>query len=122
MSCDDYIPERDNDYDEYESCDKVSESIQEKDILKLQDDFLKKLYDDGGIGVQNIIEIQYMMELIKYVPENYKQHQKSIAKCLELIINLANQYLELYSKSKLKVVKSKSTSCEDLDEDEDEDE
>jgi hypothetical protein len=42
------------------------------------------------------------MELIKYVPENYKDKQESIAKCLELIINLANQYLELYCKNGIK--------------------
>ena len=42
------------------------------------------------------------MELIKYVPENYKDKQESIAKCLELIINLANQYLELYCKTNIK--------------------
>ena len=38
------------------------------------------------------------MELIKYVPENYKDKQDSIIKCLELLINLSNQFLHLYNK------------------------
>lgn len=61
---------------------------------------LDKIIDNGGLRVENIIEIQYLMELIKYVPENYKDKQEPIAKCLELIINLANKYLEIYAKNK----------------------
>ena len=102
MSCEDYVPERDNDFDEYESDKTFEEKVTQTEIQEFQDKALKKIYDEGGLSVENIIEIQYMMELIKYVPENYKDKQESIAKCLELIINLANQYLELYSKSNIK--------------------
>ena len=108
MSCEDYIPERDNDYDEYESTETFKEQVDkmsQTEIQDFQDKALRKIYNDGGLGVQNIIEIQYLMELIKYVPENYKDKQESIAKCLELIINLANQYLELYCKSNIKKTK-----------------
>ena len=66
--------------------------------LEFQENILKKLYDDGGLRVENIIEIQYLMELIKYVPEKYKDKQEPIAKCLELIINMANQFLDIYNK------------------------
>ena len=102
MSCEDYVPERDNDFDEYENDKTFEEKVTQTEIQEFQDKALKKIYNEGGLGVENIIEIQYMMELIKYVPENYKDKQESIAKCLELIINLANQYLELYSKSDIK--------------------
>tara|TARA_Y100001937_G_C6898464_1_gene232215 strand:+ start:117 stop:437 length:321 start_codon:yes stop_codon:yes gene_type:complete len=102
MSCEDYVPERDNDFDEYESDKTFEEKVTQTEIQEFQDKALKKIYNEGGLSVENIIEIQYMMELIKYVPENYKDKQESIAKCLELIINLANQYLELYSKSNIK--------------------
>ena len=102
MSCEDYVPERDNDFDEYESDKTFEEKVTQTEIQEFQDKALKKIYNEGGLSVENIIEIQYMMELIKYVPENYKDKQESIAKCLELIINLANQYLELYSKSDIK--------------------
>ena len=105
MSCEDYIPERDNDFDEYESLDTFEEHVEkmtQTEMQHFQDKALRKIYMNGGLGVENIIEIQYLMELIKYVPENYKDKQESIAKCLELIINLANQYLELYCKTNIK--------------------
>ncbi len=105
MSVEDYCPEIDNDYDELEDCCSVEEHIDnlsKDDMIDLQNDLLSKLADNGGLKVENIIEIQYMMELIKYVPENYKDKQEPIAKCLELIINLANKYLEIYSKSVIK--------------------
>lgn len=99
MSVEEYCPEIDNDSDELEDENTIEEHI---DKIELQTNLLNKLVDDGGLKVENIIEIQYMMELIKYVPENYKDKQEPIAKCLELIINLANKYLELYSKSVIK--------------------
>ena len=105
MSCEDYIPEIDNDFDELEDGKTIEEHIDElskEDQIDLQSNILNKLVDDGGLNVENIIEIQYMMELIKYVPENYKDKQEPIAKCFELIVNLANKYLEIYSKSVIK--------------------
>ena len=105
MSCEDYIPEIDNDFDELEDGKTIEEHIDElskEDQIDLQSNILNQLVDDGGLNVENIIEIQYMMELIKYVPENYKDKQEPIAKCFELIVNLANKYLEIYSKSVIK--------------------
>ena len=105
MSCEDYIPEIDNDFDELEDGKTIEEHIDElskEDQIDLQSNILNQLVDDGGLNVENIIEIQYMMELIKYVPENYKDKQEAIAKCFELIVNLANKYLEIYSKSVIK--------------------
>ena len=106
MSCEDYCPERDNDFDENETDDTFEEYVSKLDtdnVHKHFDKVMRKLVDEGGLRVENIIEIQYMMELIKYVPENYKDKQESIAKCLELIINLANQFLYLWDKqTKLK--------------------
>ena len=122
MSCENYIPERDNDTDEfliqrnnesdsdYEavSDDETSSDEDEVNVMKVeQDKIMRKLFDDGGLGVENIIEIKYMMELIKYVPENYKQHQESIAKCMELIINMANQYLIVYNNQVIQEEKKK---------------
>ena len=94
MSCEDYCPERDNDFDEIEE-------VETDGAKKHYDKVMRKLIDDGGLRVENIIELQYMMELIKYVPEKYKDKQEPIAKCLELIINLANQFLILYDKNKV---------------------
>ena len=105
MSVEDYCPEIDNDYDELESGKTIEEHIEDltnEDKIELQSNILNKLVDNGGLNVENIIEIQYMMELIKYVPENYKDKQEPIAKCFELIVNLANKYLEIYSKSVIK--------------------
>lgn len=102
MSCEDYIPEIDNDFDELESEDTLQEHIDKlskSDIKKIHDGAMKQLIKEGGLRVENIIEIQQMMALIKYCPEKYKDCQQSIAKCLELIINLANQYLYLYDKN-----------------------
>ena len=105
MSVEDYIPEIDNDFDELEDGTTIDEHLEElskEDKIELQSNILNKLVDDGGLNVENIIEIQYMMELIKYVPKNYKDKQEAIAKCFELIVNLANKYLEIYSKSVIK--------------------
>jgi hypothetical protein len=108
MSCEDYCPELDNDYDESETNDTFEEYVDKLDINEKTahnhfDGVMKKLIKEGGLRVENIIEIQYMIELIKHVPENYRDKQQSIAKCLELIINLANQFLYLYDKqTKLK--------------------
>ena len=113
MSCENYIPERDNDFDENDSdyeavSDDETSSDEEVNVVKVeQDKIMKKLFDDGGLGVENIIEIKYMMELIKYVPENYKQHQESIGKCMELIINMANQYLIVYNNQVIQEEKKK---------------
>ena len=82
---------------DYEN-DEITSSSSEEELLAQQGEIFKQLYEDGGLGVENIIEIKYLMELIKYVPENYKDKQDSIIKCLELLINLSNQFLHLYNK------------------------
>ena len=113
MSVEDYCPEIDNDYDELEDGCTIEEHINnlsKDDMIDLQNGLLSKIANYGGLKVENIVEIQYMMELIKFVPPNYKDKQEPIAKCLELIINLANKYLELYSKS---VIKNKNKSNTD---------
>lgn len=102
MSCEDYVPEIDNDYDELESGDTIEEHLEKlskSDIEKIQNNAFTQLIKEGGLRVENIIEIQMLMALIKYCPEKYKDSQQSIAKCLELIINLANQFLYLYDKN-----------------------
>lgn len=100
MSCEDYCPEIDNDYDEEIenecSVDEHLDKLSKDELINIQKNVLNKLADEGGLKVENIIEIQYMMELIRYVPENYKNKQESIRSCFELIINLANKYLEIY--------------------------
>jgi len=101
MSDLDYIPERDNDYDENETDDTFEEYVDKLDkdeLMAHQDKVFKKLINEGGLRTENIIEIQYLMELIRYCPEKYKDKQIPIAKCLELIINLANQFLYIYDK------------------------
>ena len=60
MSEEEYIPERDNDLESEE------EEESNNDLLKIQDKALKDIIKEGGLRVENIIEIQWMMELIKF--------------------------------------------------------
>jgi len=95
MSEEDYIPEIDNDYDENEtdlSCTDYIKSIDPNDLKKKQLSLLKNLFEDGGLRTENILEIQMILKLIQDAScEDATKLQ--MGKCLEMIINLANQYL-----------------------------
>ena len=84
MSVEDYCPEVDNDYDEYE------EDIKKNDMKIKQLSILKTLFEDGGLRTENILEIQMILKLID---DCDNENKLQMGKCLELIINLANQYL-----------------------------
>jgi len=100
MSVEEYCPEIHNDLTDKELEDKELEEIKEEKtkLLEYQNNVIKKLYDDGGLQTENIIEIQYLIALIQFCPPKYEKNKKEIGKCLELIINLANQFLFLYNK------------------------
>ena len=93
MSEEDYIPEIDNDFDESET-DLTSEefikSIEPEELKKKQLSILKNLFQDGGLRTENILEIQMILKLID---DCDNENKLQMGKCLELIINLANQYL-----------------------------
>tara|TARA_R110001599_G_scaffold335717_1_gene552962 strand:+ start:56 stop:379 length:324 start_codon:yes stop_codon:yes gene_type:complete len=95
MSVEEYVPEIHNDLSDNELEEMEKEKTK---LLAYQNDVIKKLYDDGGLQTENIIEIQYLIALIQYCPPKYEKNKKEIGKCLELIINLANQFLFLYNK------------------------
>ena len=95
MSVEEYCPEIHNDLTDKELEDMEEEKTK---LLSYQNDVIKKLYDDGGLRSENILEIQYLIALIQYCPPKYEKNKKEIGKCLELIINLANQFLFLYNK------------------------
>ena len=89
MSEEDYIPEIDNDFDESET-DLTSEDIKKNDMKIKQLSILKNLFQDGGLRTENILEIQMILKLID---DCDNENKLQMGKCLELIINLANQYL-----------------------------
>jgi len=92
MSEEDYIPEIDNDFDEYE------EDIKKEEIKKKQLSLLKNLFEDGGLRTENILEIQMILKLIDESEANDNM-KLQMGKCLEMIINLANQYLNVLHES-----------------------
>ena len=104
MSEEDYIPEIDNDYDENEtdlSSEDFIKSIHPKNLEELkkkQLSILKNLFDDGGLRTENILEIQMILKLIDECEANDSM-KLQMGKCLEMIINLANQYLNILNDS-----------------------
>lgn len=104
MSEEDYIPEIDNDYDESEtdlSSEDFIKSIDPKnldELKKKQLSILKNLFQDGGLRTENILEIQMILKLIDECEANDSM-KIQMGKCLEMIINLANQYLNILHES-----------------------
>tara|TARA_R110000803_G_scaffold40122_6_gene86481 strand:- start:7182 stop:7487 length:306 start_codon:yes stop_codon:yes gene_type:complete len=92
MSEEDYCPERDNDYDEFEEDMKKHKDIKKNEMIKKQLSILKNIFEDGGLRTENILEIQMILKLIEEC-ESDDGLKLQMGKCLEMIINLANQYL-----------------------------
>lgn len=104
MSEEDYIPEIDNDFDESEtdlSSEDYIKSIDPKnldELKKKQLSILKNLFQDGGLRTENILEIQMILKLVDEC-EADDSMKLQMGKCLEMIINLANQYLNILHES-----------------------
>ena len=100
MSEEDYIPELDNDYDESSSDlspDEYIKSIDPKNVENLkkkQLEALSELFNDGALRTENILEIQMLLKLIDDCDAD-DTIKLQMGKCLEMIINLANQYLNV---------------------------
>ena len=69
------------------------------EITKSQDAQLRKLKELGELRTENIIEIQYLEQLIK--DSNMDDQQKlQTGKCLELLINCSNAYINAFADKK----------------------
>ena len=76
--------------------DSDSESISSETSVEQQDDVLKQLYDEGGLQTEKIQEIQLLLQLINDKVEN-EETKLRMGKCLELLINLSNMFLQIHS-------------------------
>jgi hypothetical protein len=100
MSEEDYIPEIDNDYDESSSDlspEEYIKSIDPKKIDELKKQQLKalsSLFNDGGLRTENILEIKMILKLIDECDAD-DTIKLQMGKCLEMVINLSNQYLNV---------------------------
>jgi len=68
------------------------------DNKKEYDSKLKDLIDAGGFHMEGIAEIRAIIMLIQNCPEEVKPLQENMGKCLEILVNMSNQYLQLYKK------------------------
>ncbi len=65
---------------------------------KKYDEKLKELIDAGGFSMEGIIEIKMLCHLIKNCPSEFENKKEDMAKCLEILVNMSNQFLQLYKK------------------------
>lgn len=68
-------------------------------ITKNQEEQLKKLQELGELRTENIIEIQYLEQLIKESKMD-KQQKLQTGKCLEMLINCSNAYINAFADRK----------------------
>ena len=81
--------------------DLIEEAKLEKEKAKLEKEYdkkLKDLIDAGGFSMEGITEIRAIIMLIQNCPEEVKPLQENMGKCLEILVNMSNQYLQLYKK------------------------
>ena len=69
------------------------------EITKSQDAQLRKLKELGELRTENIIEIQYLEQLIKDSSMDDQQKLQT-GKCLELLINCSNAYINAFADKK----------------------
>ena len=60
---------------------------------------MKDLIDGGGFQKDEMTELKMLFTLINNSSGEYETCKNSMSKCLELLINFSNQYLEIYEKS-----------------------
>jgi len=65
---------------------------------KKYDEKLKELIDAGGFSMEGIIEIKMLCHLIRNCPSELENKKEDMAKCLEILVNMSNQFLQLYKK------------------------
>jgi len=76
----------------------VRAKVEEEKNKKEYDKKLKDLIDAGGFHMEGIAEIRAIIMLIQNCPEEVKPLQENMGKCLEILVNMSNQYLQLYKK------------------------
>lgn len=76
----------------------VRAQVEEEKNKKEYDKKLKDLIDAGGFHMEGIAEIRAIIMLIQNCPEEVKPIQENMGKCLEILVNMSNQYLQLYKK------------------------
>lgn len=88
--------ESDSDYEPpTETCDTSGYC----EITKSQEAQLHKLKEIGELRTENIIEIQYLEQLIKDSTMD-KQQKLQTGKCLEMLINCSNAYIKAFNDSR----------------------
>jgi hypothetical protein len=85
-----------------ENIEFYKEQLEEQKIIdenqKKYDEKLKELIDAGGFSMEGIIEIKMLCHLIKNCPSEFENKKEDMAKCLEILVNMSNQFLQLYKK------------------------
>ena len=71
---------------------------EEEKLNKQYKQKLKELIDAGGFSMEGIIEIKMICHLIRNCPSELENKKEDMAKCLEILVNMSNQYLQLYKK------------------------
>jgi esterase/lipase len=69
---------------------------EEEKLNKQYKQKLKDLIDSGGFHMEGITEIRMIIYLIQNCPDEMKPAQENMGKCLEILVNMSNQYLQLY--------------------------
>lgn len=57
---------------------------------------MKELVEKGGFDKENMIELVMLNKLINLSQGEFSEHKSSMSKCLDLLINFSNQFLEIY--------------------------
>lgn len=60
---------------------------------------MKDLVESGGFDKDNMKELQMINKIIENCNGEFLEYKNSMSKCLELLINFSNQYLETYKTS-----------------------
>ena len=71
---------------------------EEEKLNKQYKQKLKELIDAGGFSMEGIIEIKMICHLIRNCPSELENKKEDMAKCLEILVNMSNQFLQLYKK------------------------
>ena len=69
---------------------------------------MKDLILNGGFQKDTMIELKILNEIINNSDEKYSEHKNAIYKCIDMLINFSNQYLEIY--------KNQEEETEDIEE------
>ena len=95
----------DSDY-EPTSEEEHLDTIGYSNISKNQEIQLQKLKEIGELKTENIVEIQYLEQLIKDSTMD-KQQKIQTGKCLELLINCSNAYINAFADNSRKKILEK---------------